>query len=539
MQVKKFEARTMKEALEMVKTQLGPDAIILSARDNKRFGLVGEGSVEITAAVSEMTLQKKKFAEARIKAQDREAFSKSPARAQKEIIEKMVSKHLERHQEKEQTKQTIKRLAASTRYADIDDEIEMAQDEMHLNPNNSKTRQEAQKYWMEMQAEVESQLRTQPNNSKKNEVNTGTAQNYKSTTAVRSPTSSKAQSVEAGPGATTAGVNKSAATFASSNSNELGPVSQVQVLQKELDSLRQVLAEFQKIPQNISTVQKNGGYPGSDYGLSYDVSWLYEKLTQEGVEAATVASLLSEAQNELTPVRLRSRPVLEGMVAKKFLDKIRIAPQADIEKVHIFVGPAGCGKTSSIVKMASHLILKEKKRIAIVSTDSFKVGAAEQMKIFAQILNVPFVVIRDSAEWSYIFKHMQAIDHVLVDYPGLSLKNFEEIELMKGILPPMHEQVRTHLVVSSKSRDRDLFEIAKRYGQIHFDDLIFTGLDESITYGNIYNLMDRCHVPLFAFGIGSRVPEDLEFATRERLLDLIFKITQQRAVEKVAHGEQK
>ncbi|WP_374021172.1 hypothetical protein [Bdellovibrio bacteriovorus] len=62
MQVKKFEARTMKEALEMVKTQLGPDAIILSARDNnKSFGLVGEGSVEITAAVSEETLQKKEI----------------------------------------------------------------------------------------------------------------------------------------------------------------------------------------------------------------------------------------------------------------------------------------------------------------------------------------------------------------------------------------------------------------------------------------------------------------------------------------------
>ncbi|HEY1079416.1 MAG TPA: flagellar biosynthesis protein FlhF, partial [Bdellovibrio sp.] len=68
MQVKKFEARTMKEALEMVKTQMGPDAIILSARDNnKSFGLVGEGSVEITAAVSDETLQKKKFAESRLR----------------------------------------------------------------------------------------------------------------------------------------------------------------------------------------------------------------------------------------------------------------------------------------------------------------------------------------------------------------------------------------------------------------------------------------------------------------------------------------
>ena len=99
MQVKKFEARTMKEALEMVKTQLGPDAIILSARDNnKSYGLVGEGSVEITAAVSEETLQKKKFAESKLRQQDLEKFNKIPARQQKEMIAKMVEKHVQRNQ---------------------------------------------------------------------------------------------------------------------------------------------------------------------------------------------------------------------------------------------------------------------------------------------------------------------------------------------------------------------------------------------------------------------------------------------------------
>ena len=90
MQVKKFEARTMKEALEMVKTQLGPDAIILSARDNnKSYGLVGEGSVEITAAVSEETLQKKKFAESKLREQDLQKFKQIPARQQKELIQKI------------------------------------------------------------------------------------------------------------------------------------------------------------------------------------------------------------------------------------------------------------------------------------------------------------------------------------------------------------------------------------------------------------------------------------------------------------------
>src|SRR5688500_4254513 len=113
MQVKKFEARTMKEALEMVKAHLGPDAIILSARDNKKsYGLVGEGSVEITAAVSEATLKKKNFAENKLPERTKVNFQKSAARVQKEIIEKIVQKEFDRQKP---------RLATSQRYIDIDE----------------------------------------------------------------------------------------------------------------------------------------------------------------------------------------------------------------------------------------------------------------------------------------------------------------------------------------------------------------------------------------------------------------------------------
>src|SRR6185312_9590081 len=122
MQVKKFEARTMKEALEMVKTQLGPDAIILSARDNnKSFGLVGEGSVEITAAVSEETLHRKKFVESRLRVEDKEKLNRSSAKVQKHIIDKMVTKYID---EKEAS---APKKITRTRYIEIDDDVESSQ----------------------------------------------------------------------------------------------------------------------------------------------------------------------------------------------------------------------------------------------------------------------------------------------------------------------------------------------------------------------------------------------------------------------------
>ena len=144
MQVKKFEARTMKEALEMVKTQLGPDAIILSARDNnKSFGLVGEGSVEITAAVSEETLHRKKFVESRLRVEDKDKLNRSSAKIQKHIIDKMVTKYID---EKEAA---APKKITRTRYIEIDDDVESSQ-----NLASERVKSAAERAWSSMQNQV-------------------------------------------------------------------------------------------------------------------------------------------------------------------------------------------------------------------------------------------------------------------------------------------------------------------------------------------------------------------------------------------------
>src|ERR1700735_3388683 len=90
MQVRKFEAKTMKDALELVKLHLGPEAIILSAKDNSRgFGLIGERSVEVTAAISEETLRRKKLAESKLRESSRRQYSQAPAKIQKQFIQRV------------------------------------------------------------------------------------------------------------------------------------------------------------------------------------------------------------------------------------------------------------------------------------------------------------------------------------------------------------------------------------------------------------------------------------------------------------------
>lgn len=456
MQVKKFEARTMKEALEMVKAQLGPDAIILSARDNnKSFGLVGEGSVEITAAVSEETLQKKKFAESRLREQDRERFVKSSARQQKDLIHKMVEKHVQKAQGPAPITQR--------RYIDIEDEAEVSRQNKLA---EERARLAAQKALMAFQAQEPLVKRDTP---------------------------------------------------------------EIVALKNEIASLKQVISQFQQMPQSFV-----GSHPGADYGINYDLSFVYETLTGAGMAPEIAAEMLTTAQETLPALKLKNRSLVEAWVARHVLETTKVCANPTQGKIHCFVGPAGSGKTSSLIKMASQLVVREKKKIALFTTDTFKVGAADQMKIYAQILNVPFSVIRTQNDWANLMRYLANVDCVLVDYTGLSLKSNDEIQMLNRLMPPASLNPNIHLTLSTNAKDSDVTELGRRYSILNYKDVIFTSLDESTQHGTIYNFMRRFNVPLHSFGIGSRVPEDFEFATKERLLDLIFKITKLKQQDKDA-----
>lgn len=452
MLVKKFEARSMKEALEMVKTELGPNAIILSAKDNnKRFGLIGDGSVEITAAISEQTLQMKQFVENRMRENDRAKFAKTSARNQRTTIEKAISQRVEAATPKVMTRQ---------RYIDIDNsgDLEMISETQALPPAISRT--------------------------------LGKGLGMKSAAPVVKPQSVK-------------------------NEND----QEINALKSEIENLRKVIDGFKQIPQGFT-----GGYPGADFGLPFDLSFMFEKLTQAGISPEIVGELLIHTHKTLPALHLKKRASIEAFVANQILSRTRTSEMTvNGPKMHLFVGAGGHGKTSTLVKLASHMTISEKKRIIIVSTDSLKVGASDQLRIYAQILNVPFTIVRGRTDWIRLEGQLKNADAVLVDFPGLSLRNSDELNLMKELMP--QTVVQTHLVMSSTAKDVDAFELGRRYSALNFTDVIFTALDESNQHGVIFNFQDKFNAPLFAFGTGPKVPEDYEVATRERVLDLIFKIS--------------
>ena len=163
MVVKKFEARSMKEALEMIKAEMGPESIIIAAKDNsRRFGLVGDGSVEITAAIQEDKLQKKNYAESKLSSESKERLHRGSAKIHKQLIEKVQNNKIAVQHQNEMQKSAVtpikKPIERAVKYIDLKDDVEV---EAAPNGVNEKLKTAAQKAWRVMHQQ-ESHIKQNP-----------------------------------------------------------------------------------------------------------------------------------------------------------------------------------------------------------------------------------------------------------------------------------------------------------------------------------------------------------------------------------------
>lgn len=537
MRVKKFEAKNMKDALQMVKNELGPDAVILSARDNRRaFGIGGEASVEITAAVSESTLQKKKFAESRLSTADKERFNQVKARAQRKIIERMIESRME----EAEPPQKVRRPITSRSYIDIPDEEPTPRRSSAFERASGRSVEDLlndfdRDFDMDEARAIRAaggampRRAAAPQPKPQPQPQTPGSAAGMSDSALSRIRSAAREAWKAGVSIAAPEVQRPRQAGASAGGLEMVPqasamqANEIASLKNEIGRLQKMLEGFQKVPQSFV-----GLHPGADFGLSYDLSFMFQRLVDAGVTIDHAVEILKLAAKEIDPLQMKKKPIVDAWVARFLLSHVSTVQNPWAGRVHLFIGGAGSGKTSALVKIASHLVVKEKKKIAILTTDSYKVGAVDQLKIYGQILNVPFAVIRNRKDWEWVLGQLQHVDHILVDYPGLQLKSLEEIQLLKSLLPPPEVQVSSHFCVSATSKDGDAYEMARRYKVAEFNDLIFTNLDQSVQHGIIYNLHRKTGKPLHSFGIGNRIPEDFELATKERVLDLIFKLSRLR-----------
>ncbi|MBD8972815.1 MAG: flagellar biosynthesis protein FlhF [Clostridiales bacterium] len=180
-------------------------------------------------------------------------------------------------------------------------------------------------------------------------------------------------------------------------------------------------------------------------------------------------------------------------------------------KIVLFIGPTGVGKTTTIAKLSSKLILEQKKKIAILTADTYRISAVEQIKTYASILSIPVEVLYEKEEVEKILPKYKDYDYILVDTAGRSHKNKDRMDDLKEFMEGFSQySISVYLVLSATTKYKDLKKIVALYEDISECNLIFTKLDETDAIGNILNIKLDTGMPLSYISYGQNVPDDIE-----------------------------
>jgi len=217
---------------------------------------------------------------------------------------------------------------------------------------------------------------------------------------------------------------------------------------------------------------------------------------------------------------------LRSLMAETLTGLVKCSGSLRIKKngprIMAVVGPTGVGKTTTIAKLAAMYALNRRVSVAMVTTDNFRVGAVEQLKTYAKIMDLPLEVAGNSQELAKALAKHADKDLVLIDTAGRSPKDSERLDELKGYLE-CHSGIDIYLCLSATTRAREIDEIIATFGTLPITRLLFTKLDESKSFGCIVDTYLKHKLPLSYFSTGQKVPEDIEVATSRKLASMVVQ----------------
>ena len=258
--------------------------------------------------------------------------------------------------------------------------------------------------------------------------------------------------------------------------------------------------------------------------LSETLFEVYTDLIEADVEETIAQELVDHLRHkqELDP---QDTSAFRAELARTLEDELRvagpIAASAGQGRIVALVGPTGVGKTTTIAKLAANYRLRENKRVGLITVDTYRIAAVEQLRTYAEIIDLPMEVVSTPREMREAKARLRDLDLVLMDTAGRSPRDEVRIQELKSMLAEA-APAEVHLVLSAVGGARSLATTAERFAAVGTTALIVTKLDEATTLGNLISVTRSCRLPVSYLTDGQNVPDDIQIAQSKTLAQLIL-----------------
>lgn len=325
-------------------------------------------------------------------------------------------------------------------------------------------------------------------------------------------------------GDTVEGLKNVAELFQQKQRNATAPKHQTAPSANYYDAIK-IKEEFDGIKLTLAAIAEQIKYSNMP-ALPEILNAIFTNLVEQGVHEKLAADLVQTVYGQLSGDELLNESAVEEALLNNIAATIRTQTSfnktAGKPKVVALVGPTGVGKTTTVAKLAANHKILEGQNVALISVDTYRIGAIEQLKTFAAIADIPIEIVYRASEVPKALRKFKDKDVIFIDTVGRNQKNTKEInDLAKLIEAAQPDEV--HLVLSAVTDKLTVNQIVENYKTLNPSVLILSKLDESAGVGSILNIAHSHSLPLSYITTGQSVPDDIMKADSKQIANIIFK----------------
>src|SRR5439155_4014053 len=252
----------------------------------------------------------------------------------------------------------------------------------------------------------------------------------------------------------------------------------------------------------------------------------YLQLVQNQVAEELALDIVKNIQRQVRPEHLKNAEFIQEKLAEQLEKLIPVAgpivrTKTNAPHVVALIGPTGVGKTTTIAKLAANLKLREKRRVGLITLDTYRIAATEQLKRYADIIGAPLRIVSNVEDLRGAIESMSDLEFILIDTAGRSPRDALKISELKNFLEAAGAD-EVHLVLSTTASQECVELAIEKFGEVRCDKIIFTKLDEAAHVGTVLNVVRRLNKSLSYITTGQDVPDDIEVGRGKRLAQLIL-----------------